>query len=414
MIEASQAVDRAPRRWLTVTVVNVTHGLSHLGSQGLSVLYPVIRDQLSFGYTGIAFLAVINMVVEGPMQITFGVMTRFLRRSHILGVGTAVAFLGMAVMSLAHSFNHLAVGMATRGLGTSPNHPVGGSVMAYSFPQDRAKALAFHHISGNIGGWIAPLVIAGLLYYLDWRQAVMVISLPLMLMSFSFFFLEEPSPRTEAFGGTKQRTRLGLREYKVLMLDRRTLLLAGVMMVGAAGRGTGALNTYLAVILVDRFGISVSYAALFVAMYTFGGVAGPMVLGWFSDRTSPRLAIRIDLVLSAVFTLLILIPRTAGIGLFGITFFAGFFIYGRGSLLQSLLISVAPEETRVDTQLSMFHTLSAITGPMWILVTGLIVDRYGLAPALGVMAVSYIIGVVILGFVKPDAPHRGTETEQAT
>ena len=296
MTEDSPSQEHGRGRWLTVTVINVTHGLSHLSSQGLTVLYPVIRDQLHFGYTGIAFLAVVNMLVEGPMQITFGVMTRFLRRSHILGVGTAVAFVGMSGMALAQNFNHMVLGMATRGLGTSPNHPVGGSVMAYSFPQDRAKALAFHHISGNIGGWIAPLVIAGLLYYLDWRQAVMVISLPMMLMSFSFFFLEEPSPRTESVVGTKRRSRLGLNEYMALMRDRRTLLLASVMMVGAAGRGTGALNTYLAVILVDRFGISVSYAALFVAMYTFGGVAGPMVLGWLSDRTSPRLAIRGDLV----------------------------------------------------------------------------------------------------------------------
>ena len=192
----------------------------------------------------------------------------------------------------------------------------------------------------------------------------------------------------------------------------RCVHLACVMMVGAAGRGTGALNTYLAVILVDRFSISVSFAALFVAMYTFGGVVGPMFLGWFADRTSPQIAIRMDLLFSAVFTLLILLPQTAGIGLFGITFFAGFFIYGRGSLLQILLISVAPEGTRVDTQLSMFHTFSAITGPMWILVTGLIVDRFGLAPALGVMAVSYIIGVVILGFLASDSPEQGTKIEQ--
>ncbi len=399
MIEASQNLATAKRRWLTVAVVNTTHGLSHLSSQGLSVLYPVIRDQLNFGYTGIAFLSVINMVVEGPMQITFGVMTRFLRRTHILGIGTAVAFVGMLAMAFAQSFNHMIVAMATRGLGTSPNHPVGGSVMAYSFPQDRAKALAFHHTSGNMGGWISPLLVAGLLYYLDWRQVIMVISLPLILMSFSFFCLEEPSPQAEAGSGTKRRANLGLHEYKALMRDRKTLLLASVMMVGAAGRGTGALSTYLAVILVDRFGISVSYAALFVAMYTFGGVVGPMVLGWFSDRTSPHFAIRVDLVLSAVCSLLILIPQTAGIGLFGIIFFAGFFIYGRSSLLQSLLIKVAPEGTRVDTQLSMFHTLSAITGPMWILFTGLIVDRFGLAPALATMAVSYFIGVIILGFL---------------
>ena len=75
MIESTQSMESGKRRWLTVAVVNTTHGLSHMSSQGLSVLYPIIRDQLNFGYTGIAFLSVVTMLVEGPRQRTWGVMT---------------------------------------------------------------------------------------------------------------------------------------------------------------------------------------------------------------------------------------------------------------------------------------------------------------------------------------------------
>jgi len=39
----------------------------------------------------------------------------------------------------------------------------------------------------------------------------------------------------------------------------------------------------LTVLLVDRFGISVSLAALFFAAFTCGGMFGPLVMGWFRD-----------------------------------------------------------------------------------------------------------------------------------
>ena len=53
-----------------------------------------------------------------------------------------------------------------------------------------------------------------------------------------------------------------------------------------------------------KFGI---YAAIFVAAYTFGGLAGPLTLGWIADRTTPRLVLSFTLAMSATFVLLILL-----------------------------------------------------------------------------------------------------------
>jgi MFS family permease len=388
------------RRRLTVVAVSVAHGLSHLNSQGISVLYPVLREYFGFGYTGIALLSVVNQVVEGPMQITFGVITRFLRRVHILGIGTALSFIGVTGLAVSQSYSHLLASKAIRGLGTSPNHPVGGAFMADSFPKARSRALAIYQTSGNIGGWAAPVVVGSLIYFFDWRLVIFILGLPLLLASLVFFSFKGPAPQADIGSTGRRRERLGLSEYKAVIRDRNALLVALVMMVGAAGRGTGALGIYLTAIVVDRYGVSVPFAATFFAAYMLGGVVGPITLGWFADRTSPRLALRITLVFSAVFAVLFLMPQTPGIFLGAVTFLAGFFIHSRGSLTQSILVNLGLKDVRVDTLLSLYHTMSAISGPGWIFVTGVLVDRFGIAVALIAMASSYIVGMAVLNFVK--------------
>jgi predicted MFS family arabinose efflux permease len=122
-------------------------------------------------------------------------------------------------------------------------------------------------------------------------------------------------------------------------------------------------------------------------------------MGWFSDRTSALLASRLNLFFSAVFVLLFLSPDDPGILLALYVFFAGFFIKSRSSLLQALLIQSGAQDARVDTQLSLYFSIGAVSGPAWTLLTGVLVDQYGMAVSLWTMAASYMFGMVILGFV---------------
>jgi MFS family permease len=370
----------------------------------MSVLYPVLREEFAFGYMGIAFLALISQMVTGPMQITFGVLTRLARRLHIMGVGAALAFLGTVIMAASQSYGHLVVGRVIRGLGTSPNHPVGGAIMAASFSRDQAKALGLYQTLGNVGGLIAPLIVGALLHFVGWRSVVFIMGFPLLLASIPCFTLKETSVEVAPQVHSKRRGSLGLHEYKAVFRNRNALILGLVMMVGAGGRGTGAIRTYLAVLLVDRYGISVSFAALFFAVYTFGGVIGPLAMGWLADRTAPRLAIRLNLILSAVFLMLILTPVAPGIVLAAFVFLTGVFIESRTTLLQSLLIESGPQDARIDTMLSSYFTLGAISGPMWTVLTGVLVDQAGMGVALGTMAASFVVGMGLLGLIRVDRP----------
>lgn len=174
------------------------------------------------------------------------------------------------------------------------------------------------------------------------------------------------------------------------------------MMAGAGGRGGGVIQTYLTVLLVDRFGMSVSLAALFFTAYTFGGMLGPLTMGWFSDRTSPLLATRLNLIFSSLCIVSILAPAVPGIPLAVFIFLSGFFIGSRNSLLQTLILKCGTQDVRIDTQLSLYFTIGAISGPFWTILVGVLVDQFGMATAIWTMAVSYVVAMIILSFIRLD------------
>jgi len=368
--------------------------------QGIPVLYPVLRDYFGFGYTGIAFLSLVSHLVTGPTQIIFGMLTRVVRRFHILGVGTALAFIGTVVMAAAEGFSHLVIGRVIRSLGTSPYHPVGGAIMASSFPNDRAKALGLYQAISHIGSLLAPLLVGVLLHVVQWRWIVFILGIPFLISSFLCFLVKAESVSVGNTAGGKISDRLGFKEYQAVFRDRNTLVLSLTMMVGAGGRGGGVIQAYLTVLLVDRFGISVSHAAFLFSAYVCGNTLGPLAMGWFSDRTSPLLATRLNLVLSSVFLAAILWPTAPGFALIAFVFMAGFFIGSRTSLLQALLIQSGTREARIDTQLSMYFTIGAVSGPVWTLLIGILVDRLGIDVAIWTMATSYILGMAILGLMR--------------
>jgi len=394
----------ASSRGFGVTVVNVMHSLGHINIQGLPLLYPVLRDHFAFGYVGVALLTLVSQTITGPMQITFGVLTRFVRRFRILGFGNALAFVGTIFMAASQNFGHLIMGRVFRSLGTCTYHPVGGAIVAAQFPQSRAKALGLYDTAGNIGSLIAPLLVGALLHVMGWRSVLFVLGAPFIITSILCFSVKEPPLQLERATDGQKHDRFGFREYKAVFQDRNSLILSLTMMAGAGGRGTGVIQSYLAVLLVDRFGISASFAAVIFTAYTLGGMFGPLIMGWFSDRTSPLAATRFNLIFSAVFLVSILYPATPGIGLGLCVFFSGFFIGSRNSLLQTLLIQSGSKEARIDTQLSLYFTIGAVSGPVWTILTGVLLEHFGMSAAIWTMAASYFFAMLILNFIRLDKP----------
>src|SRR3989304_7107869 len=196
--------------------------------------------------------------------------------------------------------------------------------------------------------------------------------------------------------------RANLNAYLQCLKNRNILFPSLVLMVGAAGRGTGVNMTYLVPYFLDRFGVSAPAGGFLLTVMQGAGLVGPLAIAWFSDRIGKRVLItQATLLLSAIMSFW-LVQHPGLTWLFYVNLILyGAFVQARGSLTQTMIGDFAPPEL-TDAAFSIYYFVGFISGPIWTLIIGYVMQHYGFTPAFYVAAATYIAGMLLLSFVRED------------
>ncbi|HEX6511847.1 MAG TPA: MFS transporter, partial [Chloroflexota bacterium] len=153
------------QRNLVMGLVSTSHTINHLNSNTLPVVLGVMMTSLGLGYTDLGLLQTVNSLFSNAMQASYGFVCQYVKRSVILGVGNLTMGLSTVLMGGTTSFGPMLGLRAFNGIGSSPQHPVGSTMLATYFPKARGRALALHSTAGNLGQAIAPILAAALIYF---------------------------------------------------------------------------------------------------------------------------------------------------------------------------------------------------------------------------------------------------------
>jgi len=136
------------------------------------------------------------------------------------------------------------------------------------------------------------------------------------------------------------------------------------------------------------------------------GLVGPLAIAWFSDRIGKRTAItQVTLLLSAIMTVLLVQRASLNIFFYVNLLLYGAFVQARGALTQAMIGDFATDEL-VDAAFSIYYFVGFISGPIWTLIIGYIMQHYGFTQAFYIAAGSYIAGMVLLMFVKEEPKNK--------
>jgi MFS family permease len=173
-------------------------------------------------------------------------------------------------------------------------------------------------------------------------------------------------------------------------------------MVGAAGRGTGVNMTYLVPFFMTQYGVSASGGGVLLTLMQAAGLVGPLAIAWFSDRAGTRRGItQATLFLSAAMTVW-LVQHASLSPLFYVNLLLyGAFVQARGSLTQTMIGDFATPEL-TDAAFSIYYFVGFISGPIWTMIIGYVMQHYGFTPAFYLAAGTYIAGMLLLRFVKEE------------
>ncbi|NIO08108.1 MAG: MFS transporter [Deltaproteobacteria bacterium] len=381
------------------SIVCASHLVNHFQTSMMSVLFPLLMRDLGLSYMEIGVISTLRGMAGQFLQAMYGFIVPFVKRAIILGTGNFIVGLSVIATGFASSYSFVLGTRIFSGLGSSPQHPVGSTMLATHYPEARGRTLALHTTSGSIGSLLAPITAGLLLIHLDWRAIFWLVGGISFLTGVPYFLFRDvvrpATPRETLGGGKRGRGIQGWEAYKECLKNRNFLVISLVLMVGAAGRGGGVNTTFLIPHFVNDLKIDVTYASFLFTLLQLAGLVAPLLWGWASDRVSRVGTIQLSLLVSSLSTIWLGWVSSMSIWLLMSLAFYGLAVHSRQSLTQALLSDIV-EEGSIDAAFSLYYAIGFISGPFWTLLTGWMMQRYGFGYAFSVIAVSYLVGMVLL------------------
>jgi MFS transporter, ACS family, L-galactonate transporter len=399
-ITAEEYEPSTQEKQLMLHLSNVSHGVNHFQNQMMTMLWPSIMAALGMSYTEVGLLSAICSVLNSLCQGAYGFLTPFFSRCKLLGFGNLGIALGTLMSGLAGSFPMLIVARGVASIGSSAQHPVGYSILASYFPKNRGSVMALNTSVSNIGTLIATPLATAMLLVMGWRQIFFMVSIVSVIMGLVYFFFRDYGAPNRT-GSGKSRLAQGFKSYWRVLKNRNMLIIALVFMVGGAGRDGGVNQIYFAPHLANDFGYDKLIVGILITAISIGGVIGPIFFGWLSDKFSRVRMLQISLALSCVGSLWGAHLGPGVVMLFSSLLLYSAFTSSRGIQTQAIVADATTDADR-DAAFSMYFLLGFISQPVWVLVTGYLMDKTGFATALTLLSVTYIVGIFILSFLKDE------------
>jgi MFS family permease len=388
------------QRRLALGLISTCHTLNHLQYSITSVIFPVMMKELGFGLLQLGVISAASSFVGQGLQVIYGFVTGMFRRTAILGAGNVLVGITAMLQYFVGSYPQLLAARVVIDAGSSPQHPLGASILSRCYPEARGWALTFHHSAGNLGSFIGPALASLALLYMGWRTAFVVFGIFSLAMGLTLFLINEQTGDSEESRGKKGKFKSNINAYLLCLKNRRILLTSMVLMVGAAGRGTGVNSTYLVPFFMEQFKVTASTGGMLLTLMLGAGLIGPLAIAWLSDRTGKRTVItQVTLLASAMMTVWLVQHPSLGPLFYLNLILYGTVVQARGSLTQSMIGDFASLEL-TDAAFSIYYFVGFISGPIWTLIIGYMMDHYGFAPAFYVAAGTYITGMLLLSLVK--------------
>jgi MFS family permease len=349
------------------------------------------------------------------LQIVFGLLSRFLLRKMMLGVGNILVGISTFFTGTIVGFWSLMIWSTISRIAGAPQHPVGSSYLTDRYGRKRhGFALAWHVAGGNIGTLAVPLIAGPLLGLWGWRPLLYLAALPGILFGIAILiFVEEGnlldrrvSRQEEVSDNLESADNQGWKASLVSLVQplrsRTMLIIMAVTIIAAGGRGLGNITTYVPLYLQNIRHLDASTISFLFTLLLIGSVLGPLLGGRLSDRLGRRRMLMFFYGASALTTLLFLYVAAPGMPVWLIPLsllLMGFAVYAESPLLQAYLADTASPEMR-DSAFGLYFAVAFGIGSAWGALVGWLIDRFGFTAAFCVIAASYIVAGLLLLLIR--------------
>ena len=376
------------------TSVIGAHTLEHMYGRAFLVLIPEIYIALGLAPIQAGLLDAVRQLSGGATSMTGGFFVDMFqhRRGQVLAFSMGLIAIGYFLVSIAPTFGLILAALALASAGTALWHPPALGLLAQRFPSRRGLFISLHRSTGNVGDWLGPLIVGGLLGVIGWRWIVGSGTPMLLLFALVIFVVlrNVGGPKAEGVDyGAKFRTQM--RDMRESFRGTGMWMIFTVSAV--RGMGDRSLLWVIPLYLSDQLGMSNFWVGFHVALLAAPGIVSGPLFGALSDRIG-RKPIIVFIMASAVIFPVTMVLGGDGPGMTISVLLFGLFLFSVNSLTQAAAMDVAAGKGLEGTFIGLMWGSNAFFGAMSSIVAGVLVEYVGWHAAFFLAA-----GLFFLGFL---------------
>ncbi|USX16488.1 MFS transporter [Oxalobacteraceae bacterium OTU3CAMAD1] len=281
--------------------VALVHLLNDLTQAMLPSIYPMLKAQFGLSFTQVGLITLVFQCTASLLQPWIGLYTDRKPMPFLLPLGMCATLVGVLLMSVAASFPALLVAAALIGVGSSTFHPEASRVARLASGGRFGFAQSLFQVGGNIGSALGPLLAAGIIVgrgqgNIAWFAALVVVAIAVLVRVSRWHRDHLASmPRkaaAPALSPLSQGRVVGALAVLALLVFSKYIYMS-------------SLTSYYTFYLIDKFGVSVASAQMYLFLFLAAVAAGTFMGGPIGDRIGRKRVIWMSILGAAPFTLML-------------------------------------------------------------------------------------------------------------
>lgn len=371
-----------------LAALSFAHVLNDTVQSLLPAIYPIIKASFALDFGQIGLITLAFQLTASLLQPFVGLYTDRHPKPYSLAAGMGVTLCGLLLLSVADHFMLLMAAASLIGVGSSVFHPEASRVARMASGGQHGLAQSMFQVGGSLGAATGPLLAAFIVVPHGQKSIAFLALVPLLAMGLLFtighWYARQLAAKRPRPHGKLHLEGLGRRQVVVAILILLALVFSKFFYLAS-------LSSYYTFYLIQRFGVSVPHAQVFLFLFLGASALGTFLGGPLGDRIGRRYVIFGSILGVLPFTLALPYANlfftavlTVTIGLILSSAFAAILVYA-----QELLPG------RVGTVSGLFFGFAFGMGGLGAALLGMLADKTSITfvyhltaflPAIGLLA----------------------------
>lgn len=307
-----------------LSMLAVCHMLNDMLQSIISAVYPLLKDSLLLNFTQIGLITLVFQLSSSIFQPVVGLITDRRPQPYSLPIGMAFSMIGILSLSFAGSFIHVLIAVFLTGLGSSIFHPEASRLAYMASGGKTGLAQSIFQVGGNFGSSVGPLLALWIItpygqQNIKWLSLIALVCIGIMFVISKWYksnlYRLKPAKKDDISIEKQSIYSSGKVAFAITIL----LILIFSKYVYMA-----SLNSYYMFYLMDKFGVSVKDAQLFLFAFLFAVALGTIIGGPIGDRIGRKYVIWVSILGTAPFALIM--PHVGLVWTCVLSIFIGFIL----------------------------------------------------------------------------------------